>query len=1158
MKEPKRIQDETEDTGHDKTGTTSPSTVSTTVEQLEGKKEANDIPKKFLSSTNKGQQNILFMKVEPTVKIAATTFRTDSPEEIKQGSIKKGNSSTIVETFPKKVDAAPICSSKKNDPPTIAGTLPKEVGFVPIYSSGMQEEPELNKAEALRKIEEKPIIVKMLHASLLIQKIEESKQHWEILYKNQASESCEKWVYKALSAKNEHPPFVIKTEVFDKGYERKLNSLCREYFIGRTLGEITEHAAKSLDMQLELVDAEEKYRVKLLLEFGGKKLKDVLLTRSNVLMMAYQLVKTLSLMEKRGIAHFDIKPSNLVWDDEKSLLRLIDFGTAVAFYHSPGQISKSLGEYESRLFGWTRRYASPELFHRVNAKVIPQKADVFAFGVTILELVLNANRDSKNEECETEKSVWNMRAMLQDKEASKEDHNKWIERVERELRGIKEDNWLDLLIPCLNFEKEKRPTFRDLAKFMKKKLREAGYEKIIKSYRKIPIKDYKTKVDIAERQWEYYNVIWYCKQYIKGMKKKATPQFCFNNSKDVAEIYYKRGLAHLKLEEDRKAIKCLEKSRNIIEETTQDTAEKYYDIAALYNNLGIAYNNVSNKEAALKYIFKAKGIIESREEKDKPSMAAIYTNLGLVYNMESSFDEAISYLNLASEIMEKSLEANSLENANIYAVLGSVYDNKGDYTSALKYKHKAEKIRMDICHADHPDTAATWNFFEKAYNSLGRAYKAETYNSLGKAYNRLAEYNKAVDYYTKAEFIVKRNYSEDHPLLSITYKNMGDAYVNLSKYSEAVRCFKNAIRIRLRIHDEQYANMAELYGNLANAYNFFGDYKQAIICAKKDKNIRKGLKGENKYYISIACNQLGFSYRNFGKLRKGLKWGRKSEKLQKEMNTEYSPLLGATYDHIGFSYLELYDYENAVAYFNNSMEIRKKIYCADHAYIIITTYGLGLSRLIKGEPKEALEYFLRAIEMLGRKHETHSYFFGRVYGSIAAAYGYLGKQEEAVSNFVTSKSILKDAYGKSHSCLAFTYRDRGIFHNALGEYAKAMKYLRKAKKIIKDTLVEDSIYLAQVREAFGDAWKHQGKIDNAKFCYEKALKIYEAEYGPFHSKTVDLKKKLDTCFKSAQLPFILTNTIFSLTSILQVLGSSSLLFLFSKDSIENESRDIQQ
>ena len=79
-------------------------------------------------------------------------------------------------------------------------------------------------------------------------------------------------------------------------------------------------------------------------------------------------------MHRRGIVHCDIKPQNVLFD-ENGAARLADFGMAKFF--APGELSSD--------FSGTPQYMGPEIFRR--KPFDPYPADVWALGVTFYQVI---------------------------------------------------------------------------------------------------------------------------------------------------------------------------------------------------------------------------------------------------------------------------------------------------------------------------------------------------------------------------------------------------------------------------------------------------------------------------------------------------------------------------------------------------------------------------------------------------------------------------------------------------------------------------------------------------------------------------------------------------------------------------------------------------
>jgi diguanylate cyclase (GGDEF)-like protein len=96
--------------------------------------------------------------------------------------------------------------------------------------------------------------------------------------------------------------------------------------------------------------------------------------------IALQSCAALEEVHRQGVIHKDINPSNLVWNAERRLLQLIDFGIACELPH------ESQGAVDPQSLEGTLRYMAPEQTGRMNRR-IDYRADFYALGATFYELL---------------------------------------------------------------------------------------------------------------------------------------------------------------------------------------------------------------------------------------------------------------------------------------------------------------------------------------------------------------------------------------------------------------------------------------------------------------------------------------------------------------------------------------------------------------------------------------------------------------------------------------------------------------------------------------------------------------------------------------------------------------------------------------------------
>ena len=191
-------------------------------------------------------------------------------------------------------------------------------------------------------------------------------------------------------------------------------------------------------------------------------------------------------------------------------------------------------------------------------------------------------------------------------------------------------------------------------------------------------------------------------------------------------------------------------------------------------NLFKVANRYFNMNKLEKYEKTSKLIIEkAKAKRDTASVGKAYVYLGDFYANTSKKDSAFSYYTKAQKIYQK---LNDVKN------LGGVY------------------ISMALVQADQKDYLGGELSAIKALNVLRESQEKpkiyEAYNILGYISNELQDYEKSLEYHTKALNLAKENNLNEFFQVATSLNNIGNVYQNQGDYESAISNFNEALRAK--------------------------------------------------------------------------------------------------------------------------------------------------------------------------------------------------------------------------------------------------------------------------------------------------------------------------------------------------------------------------
>ena len=257
-------------------------------------------------------------------------------------------------------------------------------------------------------------------------------------------------------------------------------------------------------------------------------------------------------------------------------------------------------------------------------------------------------------------------------------------------------------------------------------------------------------------------------------------------------------------------------------------------------------------------------------------------NLFRVANRYYNLNDWKGYHEIATIVLEKSKSSkDTLSTAKAYSYLGDYYGSQGVSDSAFMYYFKAEKIYLQsddnynlaktrlnkaLLQYNESDLSGSEISVFKALSVI-KEEKADdivydSYNLLGLLYNELGEYNKAIEFHSKALNINDENLPIGNQSKSTSMNNLGLVYQNLNQHERAVSYFQKGLEQKKDLITYKPSLYGMLLDNLAFSKFKLNEYKGLPKLFYESLKLRDSLQLTTGIIISQIHLSEYFAFKN--------------------------------------------------------------------------------------------------------------------------------------------------------------------------------------------------------------------------------------------------------------------------------------------------------
>ena len=418
------------------------------------------------------------------------------------------------------------------------------------------------------------------------------------------------------------------------------------------------------------------------------------------------------------------------------------------------------------------------------------------------------------------------------------------------------------------------------------------------------------------------------------------------------------------------------------------------------------------------------------------------------------------------------------------------------------------------------------DFYVKILNTKSFLVNSEIsnqdiYNNMGAIYKRINDYNKSLEYYTKALNIREKNTRRYYHKIANSYNNISSVYIEMRDYSRALEFATKALNIQ-ETFIEYPRETVRSYSNICSIYNKIGDYPKAFEFYTKTLSIIE----KNKvlfFDLDYIYDDLGILCKNMGDYPKALEFFTQALVIDENVFYKDNPNTAVGYNNIGSIYHVMGDYPKALEFYTKALSIFEKVLGKDHPDTAASYNNIGSVYYNMGDYPKAIEFLTKALNIIEKSLDKDHPNTAASYNNIGSVYDNMGDYPKALEFYTKALSIFEKVLGKDHPDTAASYNNIGSVYYNMGDYPKAIEFLTKALNIREKSLGKDHPDTANSYNNIGFAYNKIGDYNKSYNYSKEAYYIFKLNRDKNFEILSNEQKKRFLEANRWYLPHLLTN-----------------------------------
>lgn len=388
------------------------------------------------------------------------------------------------------------------------------------------------------------------------------------------------------------------------------------------------------------------------------------------------------------------------------------------------------------------------------------------------------------------------------------------------------------------------------------------------------------------------------------------------------------------------------------------------------------------------------------------------------------------------------------------------------------------------------------------------------------AVDQVAQWPLLSELFPFMEVVLKRVNSEDKEVLVFLGHLLNESALFLKEQADFERAlvfFDKALFYLKKTFDELHPSIAACLNNLGLIYEALENYDKAKYYLSRSLSLKKELFGNEAYEVAVTLNNLGTFNEKIGEMDKARHYLEEALEIKEAVLQKNDVSLAATLNNLGSVLLNLDQPEAAEHHLNWALQIYNEAYSDYHPDKAITLNNLGILNKNTGHPEKAETYLKQALE-----HYEHIFHFD--HPSITDCLMNLVVLYRKSQNYTSLQDMYErllgvyvQRYGRAHSSVALVHYQLGMVFFGNGDFLRAREQLSLAKEVLDQIDSEPSIYKARVLVGLGLALNKADETDEAMRFLQDGIEVYgelSEEWRP--EVVMPLKHLAEVCQRTGQ------------------------------------------